>query len=153
MTIDEMLDAGEEQARRVLIGTKEALLPMFHVELNNGDGIVVGTPWANEEEKYATVDAIKHAIKNGGVKRYSFVAEAWMSTAPKTWKPGQGRPLDPPSQQPNRVECVIITACERERQECRFLEIKRGPGGRCADLIRQDDMQGEMGGALFNLFK
>jgi hypothetical protein len=68
----------------------------------------------------------------GDLKQVFFISEAWMSAADE-----DGPPRIPPSQDPKRIEVLIITHLEVEdqRTELALYEMIRDAEGRLADLL------------------
>ncbi len=63
MTLEEMMRLGEEQARRVLIGTKEDLLPSWMLADGEGKVTIVATPWRNNDEKTHGRGGLREAMR------------------------------------------------------------------------------------------
>lgn len=146
--LDQLLELGEQHARRVLIGGKEELVPMFHLVYPDGASMVIGAPWHNDAEKDATVNAIRAAMQIGDVIRYGFVCEAWTLHL----APGEAMDIRP-SESPNRVEMVCVSACDLKQQKLVGYEIKRDKRGYCTDLVRQQYETAEVKGTMAELLK
>lgn len=142
--LEELLDLGEAQARRVMIGTKETLLPIFHVIYADGTSGVIGTPWESDDEKDEQIAVVKEAMIKGDVVRYSHVSEVWAVFVPA----GQWNETRRPSEHPDRYEAVVIVACDLRRKLVRSLRTIRDQAGNCTDLIRDDRDVGPPKGAL-----
>lgn len=136
--LDKLVQLAVEHAERILIGHEGAqIMPSFVLESAGGDMAIIATPWANERDKEMTVRALRATMRKGGVVRYSFISEAWMATA----KPGQEKLArlpdgEMPSQRPDRVEVVIISASDAKQIRSAMLRIVRGEGGTVVRLDR-----------------
>lgn len=134
VTVDKMLAAGEAHARKVLLEEREERLTAFyHLVLpDGGDNIIIPCLWRDESAKEMIVETVKEIARRVGAVGVMFVGESWMvrvegETIPST--------MDPPSQQPGRVEVVTIIARTREGTGQRLLQMVRdtpgGPLSRC----------------------
>ena len=147
--LEELLDLAEAQARRILIGGKESLLPSFLLVYPDGSEAIVGTPWSNDHEKASAIAVVKHAMLRGDVIRYSFVCEAWSVFLGE----GEDLPEQRPSEHPDRYECVVITACDLRRETIRSLRIMRDADGNCTELVNQNWETGKVSGSLTEMLK
>jgi|SRR5580692_4581606 hypothetical protein len=137
--LDRLIDLAIEQAERVLLNQPNAsILPTFVLEQANGEVAIFATPWESERDKEITVFALRAIMRKQKVKRYSFLSEAWMATA----KPGQEK-LDrlpdgeQPSQRPDRVEVVVISASNDQGVvKSVMLRMVRGEAGTVIRLDR-----------------
>jgi hypothetical protein len=141
MTLDEMVKLAEDQARRILIGTREELTPMWLLS-RPGEVRVVATPWGDNDQKHLTVLAMRAMMREEQVHAYSFLVEAW-SVHERTPKGTTSENFEysgpPPSERPDRSEAVMITAEDRYGgHRNRSFEIIRDKKGRCAELKRLD---------------
>lgn len=148
-TIDQLLELGEQHARRILIGGKEELVPMFHLVYPDGASMVIGAPWHNGAEKDATVNAIRAAMQLRDVIRYGFVCEAWTVHL----APGEPMPNIRPSESPNRIEMVCVTACDLKQQKMAGFAIKRDKRGYCLDLVRLEGETQEVTGTIAEMLQ
>ena len=148
LTLEHLLDAGEEQARKVMIGSTEQLVPLFHLVRKDGQQAVLGTPFADAKEKQKTLWMMKYIVQGGDVLSYMFCSEVWMAQQDHSWRDGDTMP----STRDDRFEAVIIQACDRDTEKMRLLAIKRDEAGKCIALdIMPEEKIG--GGAFANLFK
>ena len=147
MTLDEMMKLAEGQARRVLIGSKEELVPSWLVVEAGGEVAIYLTPWRNDVEKLLTVEAMRLTMRACNAQAYSFLIEAWTARiqGEEAKAPYTG---PPPSQRADRQECVMMMAVNRAGEQRHVhLEIVRDKKGECAELKRTD---GPEGSALFD---
>jgi hypothetical protein len=138
MTLDDMVRLAEDQARRVLIGTKEALMPQWLLASLDRTTIYA-TPWGGNDEKHRVIAAMGRLMRAEQVHAYSLLVEAWFAV--EKLGPGEKAPSladyegPPVRERPDRREAVIITAENRYGEHRnRHLEIIRDKKGRCAKL-------------------
>jgi hypothetical protein len=136
--LDRLIEIAIQQAERVLVDKPNAqILPTFVLEKPDNEIGVFATPWTNEREKEITVYALRHVMRETKVLRYSFISEAWMATArPGTEHLARLPDGEMPSQRPDRVEVVIITASDATTIKSAMLRIVRGEGGTVVRLDR-----------------
>jgi hypothetical protein len=153
--LDRLIEIAIGQAESVLIGKPNAsILPTFVLENANGDTALFATPWGSERDKDITAFALRHIMRAERIERYSFISEAWMAVA----KPGQENldrlPDDEmPSNRPDRVECVIISASDRTEVKSALLRIVRGEGGTVVRLDRDRESAKEIRGRFSSLLQ
>ena len=135
--LDTLLDIAIDFARKVMVGGKAEIAPVFVAITKNKKIHIIQTPWGSTEEKIMTREALKHDFQEKGVVLYSHVCEAWMAHRPD-YKPGDL----PASQDPNRVECVTSFATDGKETKYRFYYTIRDANGNCTEL-RED--KGEPG--------
>lgn len=142
MTLDDMVRLAEEHARRILIRTKEQLLPSWLIATGE-EVLIVGTPWNGDDEKHDIVTVMRAMMRDKQAHAYSLLVEAWFAVERR--RPGEKPPEladyegPRPSERPDRREAVMITA-ENIYGETRHrsLEIIRDKKGRCIELKRRD---------------
>jgi len=136
MTLDDMIRLAEDQARRVLIGTKEELAPMWMLRGLDGSVEIIATPWGGPEQKHLTVEAMRSVMRKRQIIAYSLLVEAWFAHAERDEVNADGTIKGPmPSQRPDRKECVCILAQDHYGARRNLhLEIIRDKSGRCAEL-------------------
>jgi hypothetical protein len=83
---------------------------MWHAVRDNDENVLIATPWSNDEEKQATVDALRHLFRAHHVKRFAFMVEAWVRQAASM----EDINSCPPSEHPDRREVLMITAEDRD---------------------------------------
>jgi hypothetical protein len=150
-----LLDAAEAHARGILIGTAEALIPVFMLQDGEDQGYLVATPFVGENAnevahvKDAVAYAVRRMIKAKKIVRYSFLSEAWMTVRPPGWNEAMG---PPPSESDDRREVVIAMATDGGDYKLRRWLIKRN-GEQCVDLIldSKGDEVGPGGGRFDHL--
>jgi hypothetical protein len=153
--LDKLVQLAIEHAERVLIGNPGAsIMPSFVIESANGEMAIIATPWSSERDKDITVFALRATMRKGGAVRYSFISEAWMATA----KPGQEKLArlpagEMPSQRPDRIEVVIISASDDKEVRSAMLRIIRGEGGTVIKLVRDRAEAKHVEGRFADLLK
>lgn len=136
MTLDELMFAAETQAKLILLGTKEQLEPSWLLDAPNEPTVVI-TPWSGDIEKMLARAFVRQKLKDLGAKAYSIAMEAWMVSLPKGARPI----LDRPSQDPRRIECVMIVATDGFHQKSKTLRILRDKvTGKCTGLPEFDEI-------------
>jgi hypothetical protein len=156
MTLDDMVSLAEDQARRVLIGTKEKLMPQWLLASLDRTTIYA-TPWGGNDEKHLVIAAMGHLMRAEQVHAYSLLVEAWFAV--EKLAPGEKAPEraadykgPPVSERPDRRECVVITAENRYGEHRNaHLEIIRDKKGRCAELKRFDGPEDRITGIFDGL--
>jgi hypothetical protein len=154
MDLEEMIRLAEEQARRVLVGTKEQLIPQWLLASLDRT-MIVATPWGGDDEKHLVIGVMRAMMREEQVHAYSLLVEAWFAhekvpegTSPDSFK---YRGL-PPSQRPDRKESVVAMATNRYGKHLhRHWEIVRGKKGKCVDLKRMDGPEDQISGIFDNL--
>jgi len=153
--LDRLVDLAIAQAERVLIGVPGAtILPTFVLERGNGEIVIFCTAWENETHKEITVLALRAIMREDKVERYSFISEAWLAVA----KPGTEHldrlPDDEmPSQRPDRVEVVIISASDKDTVKSAILRIIRGEAGTVVRLDRDLNEAKQVRGRFADLLR
>jgi hypothetical protein len=153
MTIEELLQSGIDQARRVLIGVKDAeLMPTFVVQFKDRPAAIIGAPWANDRDKYATTEAVRLAMKThrDSVISYLFWSEAWRAHESIDHPIGLA-----PRDREDREEVVMINAFDKQGGKMVSLLIERGPDGVVTDLVKDknEDSYANFEGRLYNLLR
>ena len=89
---------GQEADPCFVIQTKTELIPVL-------------TPWRNDAERAATFRKIHHMLLDQKAQSYAHVSEGWtlMDEDARKWD-GKVRPTN----HPNRVECLVVTAYDRD---------------------------------------
>ena len=136
--LDKLVALAVEHAERVLIGIPDAsILPSFVLEREDGATAIIATPWSSERDKELTVHALRATMRESGVVRYSFICEAWMAVAPPgTESKSRLADHEMPSNRPDRVEVVIISASDSKEVRSAMLRIVRGEAGTVVRLDR-----------------
>jgi hypothetical protein len=136
MTLDEMMGHAADQARRVMIGTKAELTPVWLLVTGRGEIEVFATPWGNNLEKRLTIETMREVMRETRCTAYSLLTEAWMLRV-------KGAALEDfddykglrPSESPDRQECVVTMAANKagEHRYATF-ETVRNAKGKCIEL-------------------
>lgn len=150
MTLDDMMQLAEDQARRILLRTRAELIPQWVYVKGDGNVNIVATPWHNNHEKHLAVELMRKAMKLDQATAYSLLVEAWFKQieGPEAQKPYTG---PPPSELPDRKEAVVISAADREGNSLhRHFEIIRDHQARCIELKRMDWPEDRITSAVFD---
>jgi hypothetical protein len=150
MTLDDMIQLAEEQARRVMIGTKEQLTPMWLMLNWDGKIEIAATPWGSSAEKHLVVEAMRNLMRERQVIAYSLLTEAWMARvqSEEIKKPYTG---PPPSERADRRESVVAVAANRAGQsKHRHWETIRDKKGRCRELRRLGGPEDQISSYIFD---
>jgi hypothetical protein len=117
----------------------EELMPLWHAQTTNGDpDMVVGTPWANTEEKYLSVRKVQEIFRAKGVVRYAFVTEVWAKSGELTASEIAQVAAQGVSSFSDKTEAVLITAVECGSMPVSFMY----------PIIRAEDGTATLGEAL-----
>jgi hypothetical protein len=154
MTLDDMAQLAEEHARRILIGTRDELVPQWLLS-SPGEVRIVATPWADNHEKHLVVRVMRAMMQEAHVHAYSLLVEAWFvhERIPegKTEENFEYRG-PPPSERLDRLEAVMITAEDRSGgHRNRSFQIIRDNEGRCVELKRLDSSEDQITGIFDGL--
>jgi hypothetical protein len=152
MDLDELVEKAHQHARTVLVGDPQAqILPSWLIQFKNRPTTLVATPWGEEREKIMIFGVMRMTMRDprAGVVSYSFMTEGWKSIE----YAGRDTGLMP-SQREDKIEVVIINACDRERGITRMYEMVRGPDGAVTELKPERDFEEcprQEGGRAINL--
>jgi hypothetical protein len=151
MTLDEMIEAAEKHARKILINEKGAQLIITFLIDSPDELAIIGTPWSNSKQRRQCLELIQFMLKAKKATAYSIVSESWVSTEPKEKHLQSGLM---PSQREDRKEIVMIIAVNKKgEKKCRSLNIVRNNDAIIIDLPLDKEMnEGTLGGELANLF-
>lgn len=147
MTVDELLDSAASHARAVLIGEKGAqLLPTWVLQFKDPrkPTTIIATPWGGEQEKAMVFDVMRGMVR-AEANVYSFMSECWMAHETR----GAARSLMP-SEREDKIEVVMINACDRKEGKMLMLEMIRGPDGVVTELKPQEDQATHFEGRAAN---
>lgn len=136
MSIDELLQAGIDQAGRVLIGKPgAALMPAFVVQFKDRPPAIIGAPWSDDDDKAIAVSAMRTILKlyRDSVVSYLFWSEAWQAHEDADHPIGLM-----PRDRMDRKEVVILNAYDHQGGKMVSLEIMRDDKGVVTDLIEND---------------
>lgn len=133
MNLDDMVRLATEQAQRILIGSKDELVPMWLILTGDGNIEIIGTVWHGDQEKYLAVEHMRGVMREKQCIAYSLLVEAWFTTVSK--EQGESGDYVRPSESPDRKECVCAMAANHWGQhKYKQLEIIRDRKGRCKEL-------------------
>lgn len=135
--LDKLMDLGVGQARSVLLNTKDQMEPTWLIHRPDDKYRLVMTPWGGDFEKELARNYVRQLIEEDGADSYSVIMEAWAVSLPTGSRPI----LDRPSQDPRRVECVMIVATDGFNQRSKTLRIIRDKAtGKCRELPEWDEV-------------
>lgn len=152
-TVDELHAMALDHAQYLLIECPEPerqITPTWWIQLNDGPGEMLITPWDGEDEKMAIVGTIRQRLKDPRVLSYAFVSEVWVATE----KLGERRKLTP-MQRPDRQEKLMVHAFDRAGQGgVKIYNMRRTKAGKLIKLPEDKGLaSGYFEGRMFNLFK
>ena len=147
LNVDELLDSSFKHARETLVGKPEAeLLPSWLLQTKN-EVMLVATPWHGDKDKDTVISVMRMMMKLHGVQSYSFMSEAWKATESLNHPIGLM-----PRDREDKVEVLIINACDLKGAKIRFYEIKRGADAVVTDLVlNEHGEEDRFSGRMFNL--
>jgi hypothetical protein len=140
ITLDQLLDLGEDHARRVLVqlGLRE-MTPIFHL-ISPTVSKPIACRWRNDAEKEVILAGVWALSREMGATMGSCVSEGWMLKIPTSWHVDRELAKGPVRENPNRVECVHVMATDGVTQKARILQtIRDKPGGKVIDLILESE--------------
>lgn len=111
MTLQEIFDCASTQAATIFKEEGE-LCPMWHAIAGNGDHLIIGTPWDDDDAKEATLAALRRLFQHKQVKRYAFICEGW--SCPATEEELMDEEPPRPSLHPERREILAVIAEDRD---------------------------------------
>jgi hypothetical protein len=121
VTLQALVDMAGAQARKIMVGTKEELMPCFLLQTET-EVHILGTPWADSSQKAALIEEVRRWAKKIGAVRYSFLCEAWQA---KVVDENDERPA---SERPDREEIVMAVASDGKETVRAQWAIKRQDG-------------------------
>lgn len=131
-SLDEMAQLALEQAQRWLIGTKEQLTPSWLLQNQDGERVLIMTPWANDFEKQLILAHIRKAMRKQQTISYSLLVETWAAFYPNF---KEGQPYVRPSKREDREELVMVIATDGTNTKMRDFKIIRDwHTGKCREL-------------------
>lgn len=131
--LPDLIKSLEAHAKRVLVGTKDSLSPLMHViTRSHGDGIIA-IPDGRE-----ALPGIPAVLADLDAVAYGFAYEGWMIAR-------QTDTGERPSECDDREEVVVIGATDGVASHVLALQIKRGPDGGCAALVKDPRFCGDDG--------
>jgi len=107
--LEKIVEFAKERSRSIF-NEDGGIVPTFFCHVPNVDGYgMIPCYWQTGIQKNLMVSLVKARFLEFGVNRYAFAAESWIAAR-------TGEELTdalPPSQSPNRRECIIIHAEEK----------------------------------------
>jgi hypothetical protein len=155
MTLDKMVELAEDQARRVMVGTKDELTPVWLLVSGEGDKpddvMIFATPWSTNNEKRLVIASMRQIMKETRCTAYSMLTEAWMLRVMGDAAKGEYKgPM--PSESPDRQECVVVMAANSDGEHrYHTLETVRAADGTCTDLRQLSGAEDRFTGVFDNL--
>ena len=147
LNVDELLDHAADHARNVLVGKPQAELTPTWLIQTKTKTMLIGTPWHGDGDKETIITAMRMLMKLHDAQSYSFMSEAWKAVEDINHPTGLM-----PRDREDKVEILIINACDRKGGKIRFYEIKRGPNAVVTDLVLDIHSDGDrFSGRLYNL--
>jgi hypothetical protein len=89
--------------------------PMFVGIKPNGEHLICPTPWRDEAEKVALLEALRIVFKAAGVVRYGMVSEVWLARYRPEEVPAGRQPAVLPRDRQDKAEAVMIAVVEPGR--------------------------------------
>lgn len=155
--LDKMMLAAEASIRRH-IGKRQTLMPVWHVVHADGQSEVIGTPWADGDEKQTIFAAMREMFRTTDVIAYCLTVEAW---ATPSMMPADVKAIVPtgdindliPSEMPDRVEIFTATASDGSETLSVIWDIRRDKRGRVQAVIKRDPDNIRIGGTVAEMLK
>jgi hypothetical protein len=152
MTLDDMVRLAREHATRVMVGTKEELVPSWLVITGKGAIEIFATPWGNNREKHIVIETMRDIMREKSATSYSMVTEAWMLHVQGVGVTEENYKGPMPSESPDRQECVVIMAANKDGEHrYETLETVRGDKGKCVELRLLSKIEDRFTGIFDNL--
>lgn len=152
VTLDQLLDIAETQARDVLlVERRPELVATFILVGPTDEATVASCPWDGELDKQIMLAALKKKAHEMGAVALSHLSEAWISPTYKTQAEVDAAP--PPSQLPKdlRREAIMIAATDGITTKVRILDIERDWKGKVSALTdNPDSAKGQFGGRMID---
>jgi hypothetical protein len=152
MTLEDMVKLAEDQARRVMIGTKRELTPMWLLVTAKGDVEVFATPWGNNREKRLVIETMRDVMREKRATAYSMLTEAWMLRVQGVGITEENYTGPMPSESPDRQECIVVMAANRDGEHrYQTMETVRAADGTCAEFRSVSKPEDQFTGIFDNL--
>lgn len=135
--LTQLLDAGEQHARVILLEMRAPQLQAFYHLITPGrlSDTVIPCLWTNPREKEHTVAAVKAEARKIGAIAAMFLGEAWALKLPPGKLP---RDLPRRAESPDRIEVVQIIVTDGKHTRQRIMQMIRDkPGGTLISLVTQ----------------
>lgn len=113
-TLRQLFQIGCHNAKRLFLERGE-VTPMWHAVPEDGEHLLIATPWEDDDEKVIAIEYLRHKFKKLKVLRFVFIVEAWVVQMPEQVATNEaGPPWPRPSEHPDRREVVKIQAEDRD---------------------------------------
>jgi len=107
--LEKLVEFTKERSRSIF-NEDGGIIPTFFCHVPNVDGYgMIPCHWENGRQKHLMVSLVKEKFLELGVDRYAFAAESWIAIRASD----ELTDTLPPSQSPNRQECILIHAEEK----------------------------------------
>lgn len=113
------------QFAATVFNPNDPITPMWVLETNDGQHLLVATPFRDDDEKEATAQVIREMVKEKNVIRAAFLSEAWFRTAKTKDEAMNGRV----SEQPDAKECLHVFAQDGRNLVSIMRQINRDENG------------------------
>ncbi len=140
-TLQMLLDMAEDQAKTVLLGTNQSLVPIFILYQPYNKIDLVPFAFQNSEEKYLMLAILKQFMREKHTIAYSHLSEAWVATQAHPYSEND----PPPSERPDRKEAVMAFATDGVNTKHKMWGIVRSSDGKVERLDLQPHYDGIMG--------
>lgn len=131
-----LVEVAGQQARAVLLGLRQPLMPTWVYIDQEGHPHIVATPWQDDTEKKFFAAKIRLAMVLCDASAYSFVCEAWAANE----KPGEAHIQ--PRNRADRREIVLAFATDGDQIEWKSWNIKRDWNDCVLSLEEEEPMKG-----------
>jgi hypothetical protein len=164
-TIDQMIEAEGDRIMASMESGHAQDFATWVAYLEDGSRVAIDTPFSDDDSEATVVIALSFVqwqLKKMGAWGYTVASEAWMSqpvllpdglTADELARYKESLPM--PSEAPNRVEVLIVTAVTRKEKRGRTWKMIRNARGKLIDfsLHEPDGPGGEpvIGGAVYGV--
>jgi hypothetical protein len=143
-TLDQMLDAEGDRIMKAMKSGHAQDYATWVAFLEDGSRVAIDTPFPDEISELAKMIALSFVewqLKEMGAWGYTMASEAWMS-APTPMPEGMTQEeinrhresLPMPSEDPNRLEVLVVTAVTRKEKRTRTWKMIRNARGKLIDF-------------------
>lgn len=153
--VEKVMDASFHATAQMIAAQKpKELTPIFLGVTAAGQDIIIASPWGDEQEKFASLKAVKQLFVDHKVVAYAQVSEIWQSpTLIAEAQANHGRITRQPSEMDDREERVMLVGCNGLKSCVRLYFIDRDGEGNITGLrleSEHNDIQltGRMTGLL-----
>lgn len=148
--LEKLMEFAKERSRSIF-NEDGGIVPTFFCHVPNVDGYgMIPCHWQNGKGKNLMVSLVKAKFLELGVNRYAFAAESWVAAQ----KSIELTDALPPSQSPNRRECILIHAEEKGglSQTGRFPITRDGEKVSTGEFVQFKEGLTGVGVILLNMF-